>query len=244
MLKFLHNGLEDDQQPRFTCRIDQKDGGPIDGLVANSRITSDPQAAPPGYRWLNFAIPPVAGTLRIPPLRDAYLVYIGGKQVPTATEIHLPRGARSVTLRVSARETLDRPFRIATTPATVPLGTWKVPGLEHFSGTMVYEKTVDVPASLLAERVLLDCGVVGVCAEAWVNGKAMGKRPWSPFVFDVTEQLHPGKNHIKVRVANTEGNARAVGPWVDNLANIDIDGWHGPARLVPFFERDITCDKV
>ncbi len=57
----------------------------------------------------------------------------------------------------------------------LPLGTWKVPGLEHFSGTMVYEKTVDVPASLLAERVLLDCGVVGVCAEVWVNGKSDGE---------------------------------------------------------------------
>jgi len=82
---------------------------------------------------------------------------------------------------------------------------------------------------------------VGVCAEAWVNGRAVGKRPWGPYVFDVTEQLHPGKNQLKVRVANTEGNTRAVGPWVGNLANIDIDGWHGPARLVPFVEREIVC---
>ena len=199
---------------------------------------------PQGYRWLSFAIPPVARALRVPPLRDAYLVYVGDKQVPAAREITLPRGARTVTLRVSAREVLDHPFAFSTTPAMLPLGTWKVPGLEHFSGTMVYEKTVDVPASLLAERVLLDCGVVGVCAEAWVNGKAVGKRPWAPFVFDVTEQLHPGKNQLKVRVANTEGNARAVGTWRSNLDNIDVDGWHGPARLVPFVEREIICDEL
>jgi hypothetical protein len=244
MLKFLHNGLEDDQQPRFTCRIDHEDGGPIDGLVANSRITTDPRAAPPGYRWLSFATPPVAGSLRIPHLKDTYLVFVGNKSVSAAEEITLPSGTRNVTLRVSARETLDHPFSITTSPAVVPLGTWKVPGLEHFSGTMVYERTVDVPASLLTERVLLDCGVVGVCAEAWVNGTALGKRPWSPYVFDVTEQLHPGKNQIKVKVANTEGNARAMGPWIGNLANIDIDGWHGPARLVPFFEREIVCGKL
>jgi hypothetical protein len=146
-----------------------------------------------------------------------------------------------VTLRVSAREVLDHPFAFSTTPAVLPLGTWKVPGLEHFSGIMVYEKTVDVPESLLAERVLLDCGVVGVCAEAWVNGKPVGKRPWGPYVFDVTEQLHPGKNQLKVRVANTEGNARAVGTWRYHLENIDVDGWQGPARLVPFVEREITC---
>jgi hypothetical protein len=244
LIKFLHNSPDDGKAPEFTCRIEQANGTAIEGLISNSRVIDDPQAAAQGYRWLNFAIPPIARMLRIPSLKDAYLVFVGNKQVPAAEEIALPRGVRHVTLRVSAREVLDRPFVIATSPATFPLGTWKVPGLEHFSGTMVYEKTVDVPASLLAERVLLDCGVVGVCAEAWLNGIALGKRPWSPFVFDVTEQLHPGKNQIKVRVANTEGNARAVGPWVGNLANIDVDGWHGPARLVPFFEREIFCGKL
>jgi hypothetical protein len=139
---------------------------------------------------------------------------------------------------------LDRPFALLTTPAALPLGTWKRPGLEHFSGTMVYEKTVDVPASLLGERVLLDCGQVGVCAEAWVNGRPVGSRPWAPYVFEVTEQLHPGKNQFKVRVANSEANARAVGTWRPYLENIDIDGWDGPARLVPFFDREITCTQL
>jgi hypothetical protein len=244
LIRFLHNSPDEGRAAQLTCRIEQANGTIIEGLMANSRIADDPQTSPQGYRWLNFAIPPVARTLHIPAFRDAFLVFVGNKQVPAAAEITLPRGTRMVTLRVSAREALDRPFTISTTPATLPLGTWKVPGLENFSGTMVYEKTVDVPASMLTERVLLDCGVVGVCAEAWVNGNAVGKRPWSPFVFEVTEQLHPGKNQIKVRVANTEGNARAVGPWVDNLANIDIDGWHGPARLVPFVEREIICEKL
>jgi len=241
LIKFLHNSPDDDKEPQFTCRIDQSNGAAIEGLVVNSRIVDDPRAEPQGFHWLSFAIPRVARTLRIPTLRDSYLVYVGNKQVPAAAEIALPRGARTVTLRVSAREVLDHPFAVSTTPALLPLGTWKVPGLEHFSGTMVYERTVDVPVSLLAERVLLDCGVVGVCAEAWVNGKAVGKRPWGPYVFDVTEQLQPGKNQIKVRVANSEGNARAVGTWRSNLDNIDVDGWEGPARLVPFFEREIAC---
>lgn len=153
----------------------------------------------------------------------------------------LPRGARMVTLRVAAREVLDHHFAFTTTPAVLPLGTWKVPGLEHFSGTMIYEKEVEVPAPLLAERVRLDCGVVGVCIEAWVNGKSLGKRPWPPYAYDVSEQLHVGKNQFRVRVANTDGNARAVGTWRWHLENIDVDGWHGPARLVPFIERDLNC---
>ena len=244
LIKFLHNSPDDGKQPQFTCRIEQANGAAIQDLVSNSRITDDPEAQPQGFRWLSFPIPRVARTLRIPPLRDAYLVFVGDKQVPAAAEITLPRDARTGTLRVTAREILDHPLAFSTTTAVLSLGTWKVPGLEHFSGTMVYEKTVDVPASLLAERVLLDCGVVGVCAEAWVNGQPVGKRPWGPYTFDVTEQLHPGKNQLKVRVANTEGNARAVGTWRHHLENIDVDGWHGPARLVPFVEREITCSLV
>jgi hypothetical protein len=244
LIKFLHNSPDDEKAPQFNCRIDQANGAAIEGLVSNSRVVVDPQTAPPGHRWLSFAIPPVARSLRVPPLRESYLVFVGDQQVPAGAEITLPRGARTVTLRVSAREVLDRPMAFSTAPAVLPLGTWKAPGLEHFSGTMVYEKTVDVPALLLAERVLLDCGVVGVCAEAWVNGKSVGKRPWGPFAFDVTDQLHPGENQFKVRVANTEGNARAVGTWRSNLDNIDVDGWHGPARLVPFVEREIICSPV
>jgi hypothetical protein len=243
LIKFLHNP-ENEKAPEFTCRIEQANGAAIEGLVSNSRIVDDPQAPPRGYRWLSFAIPPVARALRVPPLQDAYLVFVGDKQVTATAEIPLPRGARRVTLRVSAREVLDHPFAFSTVPTKLSVGTWKVPGLEHFSGAMVYEKAVDMPASALAERMLLDCGVVGVCAEVWVNDKSVGKRPWAPFVFDVTEQLHPGKNQIKVRVVNSEANARAVGTWRSNLKRIDINGWHGPARLVPFVERETICSPV
>ncbi len=244
MIKFLHNGDEDDKPPQFTCRMEHVDGAAIEGLMADSRVAVDPQSPPHGYRWLSFAVPRVAGSMRIPAMRHEYLVFVDGKQVAAAAETLLPRGACNVTLRVSARELLDHPFSFTTIPASLPLGTWNVPGLEHFSGTMMYEKLIDVPDSLLAERVFFDCGVVGVCAALWVNGKALPKRAWSPFVFDVTEALRPGKNHIKVQVANSNANARAVGPRVANLSNIDINGWHGPVRLVPFFEREILCTKI
>ncbi len=77
-----------------------------------------------------------------------------------------------------------------------------------------------------------------------MNGHWVGSRAWSPYVFDVTDHIHPGLNHLKVRVANTAANARAVGQSRDILQNIDLDGWHGPARLVPYFDREIRCPKV
>jgi hypothetical protein len=145
---------------------------------------------------------------------------------------------------VKTGEILESPFTFSTKPASLPLGTWKVPGLEHFSGSMIYEKDVSVPLSLLDEHVLLDCGKVGVVAEAWVNGKAAGSRPWAPYIFDVTRQLRPGRNHIKVRIANTAANGRAVGEYQRILKNIDLDGWYGPVRLVPYIDREILCQRV
>jgi hypothetical protein len=53
--------------------------------------------------------------------------------------------------------------------------------------------------------------------------------------------LRQGRNHFKVRVANTEANARAVGDSAEILKNIDLNGWVGPARLVPYLEREIRC---
>ena len=232
------------RQPQFTCRIEQANGAAIEGLVANSRIADDPQTAPQGYRWLSFAIPRVARTLRVPALRDAYLVFVGNKQVPAAAEIALPRGARTVTLRVSAREVLDHPFALSTTPAHASARNVESAG----AGTLLRNHGLRedrgragvAPGGTRAPGLRRGGGVRGSLGE-W---QGRGKRPWAPYVFDVTEQLHAGKNQIKVRVANTEGNARAVGTWRDHLENIDVDGWHGPARLVPFVEREITCSLV
>jgi hypothetical protein len=182
--------------------------------------------------------------MRVPELDNPWILFVDDKPGSPAQEIPLPPGTQTVTLRVAAKEVLDRPFEFLTGASPLSLGTWSIPGLEHFSGLMTYEKTVEVPASLLAERVELDCGRVGVVAEAWVNGAYVGARPWQPFVFDVTQQLRPGANQLRVRVANTEANARAVGASLGNLNNIDLNGWLGPARLVPYFEREIRCRKI
>jgi hypothetical protein len=248
LLKFLHNPTS----PRsgvFTCRVERGDRGHIKGLVAGPRQFADAsRRAPSGYRWLRFPVPPVARALRVPPLDSPWMLFVDGKPGSPAQEIPLPPQTRAVTLRVVAGEILDRPFAFLTGPSSLPLGTWSFPGLEHFSGLMTYEKTVDVPASLLAgpsvDGVELDCGRVGVVAQAWVNGAYVGARPWQPFVFDVTQPLRPGANHLRVRVANTEANARAVGTLLGNLKNIDLNGWLGPARLVPYFQREIRCRKV
>jgi len=241
LLKFLHEPTSA-KAGVFTCRVEGREGSPLKGLWAcPRRLPSDRRNAPAGLRWLRFPAPPLAGALRVPHFEKPWQAFVDGKPVPSQREIPLPRGTHAVTLRVAASEVLGHPFECVATPATVPLGTWTVPGLEHFSGQMTYEKAVEVSASLLAERVWLDCGQVGVLAEAWVNGAYVGARPWQPYVFDVSKHLRAGRNQLKVRVANTEANARAVGTSLPNLKNIDLNGWLGPARLVPYLEREIRC---
>ena len=244
LLKFLHNA-ENPTGPKFTCRVERPDGTPIDGLIAAARIMNDPRRqVPSGFRWLKFPASPLASALKVPPIKSPWLAFVDGKQVGASPVISLPKGTKNVVLRVASGEHLESPFAFSTTSASLPLGTWKTPGLEYFSGRMIYEKDISVPASLLAERVLLDCGEVGVVAEAWINGNPAGSRPWAPYIFEATGHLHAGVNRIKVRVANTAANARAVGEDHNILKNIDRDGWLGPVRLVPYVDREVRCHPV
>ena len=241
LLKFLHNAASA-ASTTFTCRVERPDGGHIQRLLCSLRpISEERRRVSPGYRWLRFSIPPLARALRVPALDGPWSAFVDGHSINSAAELVFPPGTRTIVLRVSAAEILDRPFEIVTAPAALPLGTWAVPGLRHFSGSMTYEKTVNIPTALLAERVLLDCGKLGVTAEIWVNDDYVGVRPWQPFVLDVTEYLRPGPNHFKIRVANTEANARAVGESIGLLEKIDQNGWIGPALLVPFIDREIRC---
>ena len=244
LLKFLHNPV-DPKSGHFTCRVQSPDGTPIQKLISSSRSLANPELGMPrGYRWLRLAVPALAKSLRVPAFSYPWAAFVDESKVGTASEIVLPRGTRHVTLRVSTMEILDHPFAFIPTAANLPLGTWKVPGLENFSGQITYEKSLEVPQAFLGERVLLDCGDVGVCAEAWVNGKPAGTRPWAPYIFDVSEHLRAGSNQLKVRVANTAANARAVGPSRHILENIHVDGWHGPAHLVPYAEAEIQCERL
>jgi len=68
------------------------------------------------------------------------------------------------------------------------------------------ENSVEVPAALLQERVLLDCGNVGAAAKIWVKDTYRGALPWAPFAIKVTDDLRPAPNRFHVVVANTEAS--------------------------------------
>jgi hypothetical protein len=240
MLKLINNPLLP-AEGRFYCRLAKADGSGGTRVIDAVRTDEKPSAGEPAhYRWLRMHVPPLVNQLALPNFEHFWMAFVDGRSVDTKHSIDLPSGSKQITLRVDAREILSVPFRFRTARQPRSLGTWMQPGLEHFSGSMTYEKDVELSTKMLQQGVLLDCGVVGVVAEAWINGHSLGKRAWAPFVFDLSKYAHVGVNTLKVRIANTEANARAVGTFLNILKAIDLDGWHGPARLVPYVRKEMT----
>ena len=104
-----------------------------------------------------------------------------------------------------------------------PLEDWSAWGLQKFSGLLDYTKTVIVDKP--GQGMSLDVGKVGHVAEVWVNGKSCGARLWGPHVFDVGEALRPGRNEVRVRVANLINNS--YGEFAES-------GLLGPVRILLF----------
>lgn len=86
----------------------------------------------------------------------------------------------------------------------IDLGSWKKAVGESFSGSCVYktEFTLDE----VRENISLDLGTVKYTCEVFVNGKSCGVKVMSPYSFDISSCVNPGKNTLEIRVSNTAAN--------------------------------------
>jgi hypothetical protein len=77
-------------------------------------------------------------------------------------------------------------------------------GVQYFSGTATYSKTISAPADWFKPGVhlWLDLGNVKNIAEVYVNGKSLGTLWKAPFRTDVEGALQAGQNTIEVKVTN------------------------------------------
>jgi hypothetical protein len=86
---------------------------------------------------------------------------------------------------------------------TMKTGDWTKQGYPYFSGTGVYETTIDIPEEYSGGKLILktECGedVLSVI----VNNKREFVLPWHPYDLDITEMVYPGKNQIVLKVTNT-----------------------------------------
>ena len=75
------------------------------------------------------------------------------------------------------------------------------PGIRDYSGTATYTREFNLPQTIPSQAVL-DLGKVDVIASVAVNGQSFDDVWKPPFAINVTPALHPGKNHLEVKVAN------------------------------------------
>lgn len=154
-----------------------------------------------------------------------------------AREVELPpyglavlwTGRAPVAVRPSPRY---RPLREIAGPWGTPAGVraslvdWRRwTGLEEFSGTMRYSRSVmlDDPRGLA-----LDLGEVAEIAELRVNGKPAGVRIAPPYRFDLSDVAQRGENLIEIDVTNT-----AQARWSDDFSHGDAtSGLLGPVWLL------------
>jgi hypothetical protein len=144
----------------------------------------------------------------------------------------------------------------AIRPVSLPeLKSWTdIPGARFFSGQGTYECDFDVtlPAGL---AVLLDLGRVRETAGIFVNGVAAGVAWMRPYELEITNQVRPGRNRLRVEVTNLlinkvlamgRANYSAIyakygqrfppGDEWDAVREPFISGLLGPVRLV-FYKR-------
>ena len=117
--------------------------------------------------------------------------------------------------QVDAADRVDGPWSVRFTPGWgapdqtgfPSLKSWTDSadeGIKYYSGTAVYQKTLDLPAAKLADgrRIMLDLGDVREVAEVALNGKPLGIVWKPPFRVDLTPAARAGENQLTVKVTN------------------------------------------
>ena len=74
---------------------------------------------------------------------------------------------------------------------------------QHFCGTIVYHKTIDLSKS---EKQILDLGLVKGVSEVLVNGQSVGVQCFGRRLYDISDYLQDNTNDIEIRVTTTMGN--------------------------------------
>ncbi|MGZ3850949.1 MAG: glycosylhydrolase-like jelly roll fold domain-containing protein, partial [Flavisolibacter sp.] len=92
----------------------------------------------------------------------------------------------------------------------------------QYTGYLDYETTIHVGNP--GKGVSIDLGKVKYMAEVFVNGKSVGGRLWPPYVFDLTKELKPGDNKIKIRVGSLMIEEMRL---KEDLGKLRTWGWEG-----------------
>ena len=232
----------------FVFRVADAEGKTIPTVTSSLATTSLPNQGTvnTATRWYRIPIPPGTTAVLPPALEKPYRMFVNGQVLKSdgAAPINFEKLLRPeknvLIIAANAQNSLSAPIRFVSGITPFMLQSWTKTGLANYSGSAIYEKSISLPQSFHGKRLLLDLGRVSSVAEVQVNGRDAGTLVWSPYRLDITEFLHSGENRLRIRITNTEANARAVGGSHNILPNINLCGLEGPVQIVPYVDQTLT----
>ncbi len=186
----------------------------------------------------------VSAALRFGPAQSWFVVF---RDTPSRERSpHAPFASWKPVLEVKGEWSLsfDPKWGTNRTFAVDRLESWadhSDPQVKYYSGTANYHTSFDVPAQAAGlVRLGLDLGRVEVVARVTLNGRDCGIAWKPPYRVDVTHALKPGRNELKIQVANTWVN-RMIGDeqlpldakWKDSTTLADWPEWFKEERRSP-----------
>jgi hypothetical protein len=94
---------------------------------------------------------------------------------------------------------------------TTPIKPWEELGVSGSAGPATYNLQFTAPAKPKGKHVYLEIGEVHDYAHVTLNGKEVGARSFQPYRWDVTGDLKPGTNDLKIEVYGTASQGRGAG---------------------------------
>lgn len=236
----------------FSFRVADTSGNSLSGVLSGTSPVelNKSTLADDDMRWYRIKVPPGCVAVVPPPFRKSYRMLVNGQETsqksgPSVDIRSLLAGESNTLVIVAHRnDPLVSPVQFVTGTTSFSLKPWTQTGLENFSGTAIYTKSVQIPETFMGKRVMLDLGRVSSVADVFVNDEHAGTLVWRPYRLDISKFLKPGKNELRIAITNTEANRRAVGSSRPILAGIDVCGMEGPVKLVPYVDQMLTLYPV
>jgi hypothetical protein len=95
---------------------------------------------------------------------------------------------------------------------SIHTGSWATQGFPYFSGIGEYEQEFELPAGLAGRRLFVEFERVAHVVQVFVNDQEAGVLPWAPWSQEVSAQVRPGRNLLKLRIANSMANVFLLRP--------------------------------
>jgi len=195
---FITNLQPHPRKTRITLKTKSKEPQIWDAMDESIRGAESFDFAPDGRVMLDVDLEPweskfvlltPSGSVELPPARER--IALSDRHVSPVD------GSWEVSFRGLGNLTADLTMNT--------LKDWRdLPGLKHFSGTATYQTDFNLQPEIINRQsaIVLDLGEVCDVATVIINGEEAGRVWMPPYRVDISGQVRPGANTLKVVVAN------------------------------------------